>query len=109
MTWSKHALRAIAVLGVLGSIPSGIALAQITGHPIEISAGAGMFAYDVRTGLKDGYALSGALGYRLAPWITTEAGGAYGRTKPDGLPGLKASLLDASLDLRFNMRPAEGH
>lgn len=108
MTWSKRALRAIVVLGFLAAYPAGVAFAQITGHPIEVSAGGGIFAYDVRTTLKDSYALGGSLGIRWASYLSVEAGGVYGRTEPDHLAGQKQSLLDASLDLRWNLRPAEG-
>ncbi len=105
---SQRALAALAALLVLVTVPAGRAFAQITGHPIDVYAGGGLFAYDIRSGLRDSYAVSGGLGFRLATWATLEGSATYGRTEPDGLPGVKQSLLDGSLDLRLDMRPAEG-
>src|SRR5262245_58263897 len=68
MTWLKRLLPALALSSILTS-PS---LAQITGHPFEFSAGGGMFAYDTRARLKDGLAMYGSAGYRMAPWATVE-------------------------------------
>src|SRR5512137_1440538 len=48
------------------------AQAQITDHPIEASAGAGFFHYDVRAYTKDGPGYTGALGWRAASWLSLE-------------------------------------
>src|SRR5262245_50486026 len=103
MTSLKRALPAVALLAII-AVP---ALAQVAGHPIEISAGGGIFGYDTRARLKDSYALDASVGLRLAPWFSAEIGGVYGRTDADTLPEPKSSLLGAFADMRFNLRPAE--
>jgi outer membrane protein OmpA-like peptidoglycan-associated protein len=104
MTWLKRALPAVALLWVL-AVP---ATAQITGRPVEVAGGAGIFAYDSRVRAQDGLAMTGSIGWRLAPWFTLEGAAAYGPTRTDTQAETDVSLLYAGLDLRFQLRPAEG-
>ena len=103
MKWLKRALPAVVMLWALAAP----AAAQVAGHPFEFSAGGGIFGYDTRARLKDSPALGASLGYRLAPWVSAELSGTLGSTKSDTLPEANASFRDLSLDLRFNIRPAE--
>src|SRR6267142_121720 len=104
MTWLKRALPAVFLLGVMAAP----AAAQIAARPFEVSAGGGIFAYDTRARLKDGLSLGGSLGWRLAPWATLELAGTFGTTDSDTMPVASSSFGAASVDLRFNLRPADG-
>ncbi len=103
MKWLKRALPAVVMLWTLAAP----AHAQITGHPYEFSAGAGMFGYDTRARLKDGPAIGVSAGWRYAPWLTLELSATYGSTKSDSLPEASASFSNLSGDMRFNVRPAD--
>src|SRR6185369_10400947 len=105
MTWLKRALPAVALLLCVIASPS---LAQIAGHPIEVSGGLGTVFYDTRARLQDRGALVGSVGYRLAPWLVGEVGGLYSKSYADTTPNPKATFTLLSADLRFNLRPAEG-
>jgi OOP family OmpA-OmpF porin len=97
-----------AAAATLISTPAG---AQITGHPLELSAGAGLFQYDVRAYTKLAPAFGGALGWRLAPWLSLEGAGVYSSSKADTIWSTlepKRSFLYGGADLRWNLRPAEG-
>src|SRR6185503_2011915 len=83
MSWLKRALPAAAWAAVLTSSP---AFAQISGHPIEVSGGAGILAFDTRARLHDAAAFTGSVGYRMAPWFTLEASALMASTKADTLP-----------------------
>ena len=105
MTWLKRGLPAVALFLVLTAPAS----AQVSGRPVEISAGAGMFTYDTRTRAKDGFTPTASLGWRLASWCTLEAAGVYNRSNSDSASGLRQSLLWAGADFRLDIRPADGH
>jgi len=81
--------------------------AQVAGNPIEISGQAGIFSPDARSRAKTGYATGFSLGYRLRPWLVTEAYGVFAPSEADttGEPTLNFSSI--GLDLRFNLRPGE--
>jgi len=102
MTWLKRTLPALLLSWALAAP----AAAQIAGRPLEFSAGAGIFAYDTRTRLNDGFALTGSAGWRAATWLTLEASGTFGSSTTDFAPERDASFFDASLDARLNARPA---
>src|SRR5690349_4799394 len=102
MTWLKQTLPALLLTGALAAP----AAAQIAGRPLEFSAGGGIFAYDTRTRLNDGFALTGSAGWRTASWLTLEASGTFGSSTTDFAPARDASFYDLSLDFRFNARPA---
>jgi outer membrane protein OmpA-like peptidoglycan-associated protein len=104
MTWFKRALPAVALALLLSS---SSAHAQVVGRPIEVSAGAGYAPFDTRAYTKDGLGLTGSLGWRAAHWATLELGGLYIPTSADTLPEPNVALLLASMDVRFNLRPAE--
>ena len=92
----------------LFSAPAG---AQIAGHPIEASVGAGFFHYDVRAYTKDGAAFTGAVGWRLAPWLSLEGDGLFNSSKADpsaypSEPG--RSFTWAGLDARWGLRASDG-
>jgi outer membrane protein OmpA-like peptidoglycan-associated protein len=84
--------------------------AQITGHPIEISAGAGLAHYDVRAYTHDAPAFGGSLGWRFAPWLSLEGAGLYSSSTRDSgtASEAKRSFYWAGADLRWNLRPADG-
>jgi outer membrane protein OmpA-like peptidoglycan-associated protein len=104
MTWSKRALSAV-VLAFLSAGPAG---AQIAGHPVELSGGAGVFSYDARSRVKLGPAYNGALGWRWMPWMTLEGQATFGPSKEDFGAEITRNFMDAGLDLRWNLRPGEG-
>ena len=102
MSWLKRALPAAAWAAVFVSSP---ATAQMGGHPIEVSGGAGIVAFDTRARLQDAPGFTGSVGYRLAPWFTLEASALMASSKADTLPEPDATFLHGSLDMRFNVRP----
>jgi outer membrane protein OmpA-like peptidoglycan-associated protein len=108
MTWLKRALPAVALLSALGSFMASPAAAQIAGRPLEFSGGLGIFGYDSRVRFQDGPACQFSIGWRAETWFALEATGTYGPSKTDTHVENDASLLYASLDGRFNLRPAEG-
>ena len=56
--------------------------AQITGHPIEVSADAGYFHYDIRAYTRDAPGYGGSVGLRLALDIQRMRSD-YDATKPE--------------------------
>ena len=66
MKWLTRALPAVFMLGCLAAPVA----AQVAGHPIEVSGGAGIFGYDTRARLQDSPAYTGSVGFRLTPWST---------------------------------------
>ena len=106
MTWSKRALLSLA----LAACCAAPATAQVIGHPVEFSGGAGYFHFDTRDRMMDGPAYTGALGLRLTPWMTLEGQATFGPTKADSVPDdLKHNFSYAGLDARWDLRPPEGH
>ena len=74
----------------------------------------GCLHFDARAYTKDAPGFGGALGWRLAPWLTVEGAGVYSSSKTNaqwgalaGTPGLKRTFLYGGGDLRWNLRPAE--
>ncbi len=104
MTWSKRAVLAVA-LAVSVATP---ALAQVGGRPFEISAGAGIFAFDTRARIQDAATYGASVGLRLTPWIALELPGqiAFSKSLVDGESD--HDFVYYGGDLRFNLRPAEG-
>ena len=102
MTRFQRALAAVA-LAVFISAPAG---AQIAGHPLEISGGAGVLSYDTRDHVKLGPAFNAALGWRWMPWLTLEGQGTWGPSEEDYGAEIKNNFFTAGLDLRWNLRPA---
>src|SRR5690349_3125755 len=83
--------------------------AQIGGHPIEISGGAGWSEPDSRSHLRSGLAINAALGYRMNSFFTLEGQGTWIPSENDLLPeGFNRNLSVYGLDGRINLRPAEG-
>jgi outer membrane protein OmpA-like peptidoglycan-associated protein len=85
------------------------ALAQVAGHPIELSGGAGFFHFDTRTETKDAPGFTASLGWRYMPVVSLEATGLYTSSKADFGSEPKRQFLYAGLDARWNLRPADGH
>ncbi len=96
----------LALAAVL--LPVTPALAQVAGHPIELSGGAGLFHFDTRTETKDAPGLTAALGWRYMPFLSFEGTGVYGSSKAEIGSAPKRSFLYGGLDLRWNLRPADG-
>ena len=105
MHWSKRALLSL-FLAVLGAAP---AAAQIAGHPLEFTGGAGYFHFDARSRMKDGPAYKGSLGLRLMPTLSLEGQVTFGPTKSDSVSDLGHNFMYAGLDARWNLRHADGH
>jgi outer membrane protein OmpA-like peptidoglycan-associated protein len=103
MTWSKRTLPLL-----VAALPfAAPAFAQVGGTPIELSAGAGVFKYDVRAFMDRGFATTGALAWRLQPWFALEGNVTFGPAKQDTAPLLDHNFSYAGLDMRFNLRPPE--
>ena len=92
----------------LGVTFAGPAMAQIVGRPFEFSGQAGWNRYDARARVQDGPGFGGALGWRVAPWLVLEGQGFFGPSEADTLPKQKHNFFSYGLDLRLNLRPAEG-
>lgn len=103
MWWLKRTLPAL----VLACIVVGPARAQVGGSPVEVSAGAGLFNYDVRSFQKTGAAFGGSVGWRPVWWLAFEGTAFLGPSKQDTLPELEHNFGYAGLDLRWNLRPPE--
>ncbi len=104
MSWSKRALPVLA--GMLWfAVPSH---AQVGGHPIEVSAGAGLFKYDTRSHMERGLAFTGAIGWRAAPYLTFEGFTVLGPSKADTAPQQDHNFSLSGIDMRWNLRPADG-
>jgi outer membrane protein OmpA-like peptidoglycan-associated protein len=106
MAVPKRAFPLLALLA-LCAVP---AHAQITGRPVEVSGGAGLFSPDARARLTDGLASYGALGWRLQPWITLEGHASFGPSRDDRFPedqDVRRNFFFTGLDGRWNLRPAD--
>jgi outer membrane protein OmpA-like peptidoglycan-associated protein len=104
MTWPKRVGCAFAI----GILSAGSAAAQITERPLEVSGTAGLFDYDTRALTKMGPAFGGALGWRAQSWLTLEGHALFGPSKSDTVPQVDVNLSAFGLDLRWNLRPADG-
>jgi outer membrane protein OmpA-like peptidoglycan-associated protein len=104
MSWWKRLL-VPAALGALLALP---AHAQVAGHPVEASAGAGISSFDARDFIQDSPAFTGSLGWRWMDHLTLEASFTGAKTKLDR-PGEKDHDWSyTAFDLRWNLRdPAE--
>ena len=102
-------LKGALLCAIAATLVSTHAEAQITGHPIELSAGAGVAHFDVRAYTHDAPAFGGALGWRFAPWLSFEGAGLYtSSTRDSGTASeAKRSFYRGGLDLRWNLRPAD--
>jgi len=90
--------------------------AQITGHPIEVSADAGYFHYDIRAYTRDAPGYGSSVGVRLASFATFEGWGIFSSSKAvanppppltyTGEPNRSFYWLGG--DLRWNLRSGEG-
>jgi hypothetical protein len=99
--------RALLVI-VLAALCAAPASAQIVGHPLELSGGAGYFHYDARARMTDAPAYMGALGLRLASFLSVEGQATFGPTNSDVLPGEPdQNFFYAGLDGRWNLRHAD--
>ncbi|MEK7824090.1 MAG: OmpA family protein [Candidatus Eisenbacteria bacterium] len=92
----------------LGAMLASPAAAQIMDRPIELSAQAGWNHYDTRARMQDGPGYAATLGWRVQPWLVLEGQGFFGPSKADSLPRQEHNFYSAGLDLRMNLRPAEG-
>jgi outer membrane protein OmpA-like peptidoglycan-associated protein len=109
MALSRTAMRLLAVgvaflAAVGGAVP---AAAQITGHPIEISGGAGIFSPDARASVKSGPAYKGAIGYRFLPGFTIEGQATFAPSDADTGSEPSHNFSMYGIDLRWNLRNAD--
>ena len=109
MPLSRTALRllAVAVTAAAAMGRAAPAAAQIVGHPLEVSAGAGIFSPDARASVKSGPAYKGAIGWRFLPGFTLEGQATFAPSKADTAPSPKHNFTMAGVDLRWNLRPAD--
>ncbi|MFN8586788.1 MAG: OmpA family protein [Candidatus Eisenbacteria bacterium] len=100
MSWWKRFLLPAALVA-LAVAP---ARAQIAGHPVEASVGAGIQSFDARDFIQDSPAFTGSLGYRWSDVFTWEATFTGAKAKRDlaGEPDHDWSYQ--GLDLRWNVR-----
>ena len=104
MSWWKRLLLPAALLALV-AVP---ARAQIAGHPIEISAGAGINSFDAMDHVKDAFAWQGSLGWRWMDGVTLEANYLAANSKVDAPGSFKHDWSYASLDALGMLRdPAE--
>lgn len=103
MRWSKRTLPAL-VVAIFIAVP---ARAQVGGTPVELSAGAGLFKYDIRAHRERGLAFGGAVGWRPVSWLALEGNATFGPAKQDTTPKGDDNFTYAGLDLRWNLRPPE--
>jgi outer membrane protein OmpA-like peptidoglycan-associated protein len=104
MSWNRFALPLFAALLIAGP-----ASAQITGRPIEVSGSAGGFVPDGKARMQSGGAYQGTLGWRMLPGLSLEGHGTFAASHADTTPNQNHNLTQLGLDLRFNLRDAEGH
>ena len=104
MSWKRYALPLVATL--LAAAPAS---AQITGRPVEVSASGGAFMPDGNSRMQSSAAYQGALGWRLMPGLSLEGHGTFAPSKADTAPNQNHNLTQLGLDLRMNLRDAEGH
>ena len=103
MSWLKRSL-SVAVFAALVAVP---AHAQISGHPIEASLGAGMNRFDTRDGIDNAFAFTGSAGWRVSESRTLELSwlNAPSTLKPSGA---KHQWSYSAVDVRWNLAdPAE--
>jgi len=107
MSRLERALLCAASAIALGHAP---AAAQVVGHPIEISGGAGYLSADVRANLKDAPAYAGAVGWRAMPWLAIEGTAVFSTSEAvvATSPTPSRSFFQAGVDVRWHLRPAEG-
>jgi len=98
--------RGLVVL-VLAALCAAPASAQIVGHPLEFTGGAGYFHYDSRAWMTDGPAYMGALGLRVSPFLSLEGQATFGPTKMDSPLDGDQNFFYAGLDGRWNLRHAD--
>ena len=109
MAWSSTATRlavAVVALSVVLGFPAP-SRAQITGHPIEVSAGAGIMSPDSRAAKTDGPAYKGALGWRFLPNFVMEGQATFAPAEANAPPNMPHNFSMAGVDLRWNVRPAD--
>jgi len=102
MRWSKRAVLAAALVGCPAP-----ALAQVVGHPLEVSGGAGIINFDTRARIKDAATFGASLGIRVTPWVTFEIPGVAALSKSKINPSTNHNFAYVGGDLRWNMRPGE--
>ena len=103
MKWSKRvALGAALLVGFV--VPAS---AQVTGRPIEVSAGAGLMAFDTRSYIKDAPTYGLTLGWRWSPWVSFDAALQYTMSESKMGSGEDHNFTYTGLDARWHLRPAE--
>jgi len=85
---------------------SAPAAAQIGGHPFEISGSAGVSSPDMRARRECGFGYTSSLGWRANPNLSVEASGTWAPSQIDDNREMVHNFFLASLDLRWNLRPA---
>ncbi len=104
MKWSKRVALGAALL-VSSVVPAS---AQVTGRPFEVSAGAGLMAFDTRTYIKDAPTYGLSLGWRWSPWVSFDAALQYTMSESTvGTSGADHEFGYLGLDVRWHLRPAE--
>ena len=108
MAGSRLGLRALAVAAAVAAMGAAApATAQITGHSVEISGGAGVFNPDARARVQTGPAYKGAIGYRFLAGFTLEGQATFAPSQSDTGFNPTQNFSMVGLDLRWNMRPAD--
>ena len=104
MSWWKRLL-VPAALGALLALP---AHAQVSGHPLEVSAGAGISSFDARDYIKDSPVFTGTVGWRWMDFVALDYSFTGAKTKMDRPGETDHEWSYNALDLRWTLRdPAE--
>ena len=80
--------------------------AQLNGHPVEASVGAGIQSFDARDFIQDSPSFTGSLGYRWSEVFTWEASFTGSKAKLDRPSEDDHEWSYSALDLRWNIRDA---
>ena len=109
MVLSRTASRllAVSVAFVAAVSQAPRAAAQIGGHAVEVSAGAGIFHPDARASVKSGPAYKGAIGYRFLPGFTLEGQATFAPSHADTGSEPVHNFSMYGVDLRWNIRNAD--
>lgn len=84
------------------------AAAQIGGHPLEASLGAGITSFDARDRIQDAPGAVGSLGWRWTPTLTFEAAWHVSMTKLDEPNEADHTFSWAGADIRWTLRDPSG-
>jgi outer membrane protein OmpA-like peptidoglycan-associated protein len=102
MSWWKRILLPAALVASFVAP----AHAQLNGHPVEASVGAGIQSFDARDFIQDSPSFTGSLGYRWSEVFTWEASFTGSKAKLDRPSEDDHEWSYSALDLRWNIRDA---